>query len=571
MGTRPLRDSQPPLPRVDSVAPTSLARVSTPPSAVTTPVTRREQLSSVQGAEAVRELDGMKVLLGAMTAFPLVSVPVLEYFTDGNETDRTLAFGSLAVIAVSSLVMFIRTVRNDALPRDAWSASHEIIIALSIPFLTAGLGMCTAFTGIVAVAVLLLCSSAPHNFSVAAFLVIAIGHGTIATMALRGVITTTGLGDVVPTPRGDLLLSALFVEGMYFAAFAIGLVIHRRSSALLAELSSAMRAASERDALLREVREELDRAANQLGPGRFTGHELGSFRVGDVIGRGGMGEVYAATRTEDGSEAAIKLLQRGMLSDREIVRRFEREARAVSAIDTPHVTSVFEVGGPDAPVPYIAMERLRGTDLAAMLRAQGTLPLAEVVELVNEASRGLAVAHGLGLVHRDLKPSNLFRATVGKQDLWKILDFGIAKDTHSHEATLTQNQLVGTPQYMAPEQANGERNIDLRVDVHALTAVAYRALTGRTPFQRDELASVLMAIATEVPVDPRDFVSLSADVTYVLRIGLAKKPSDRFASVVEFASALTDAASEGLSPEVRERARELAKREPWGARLTAAS
>lgn len=528
--------------------------------------TRRARLATTEGAQSVLELEGILVLLGAMIAFPLVAVPVLAYFTDGTWNDRMLVGGSLLVFSGSAAAMFVRTRRAEALPRDAMTAFCAIAIAVAIPFLILGLGMATAATGLVAVGVLLLTANVSRRLGALAFVVVALGHAITIGLALRGEISTTGLGDVVPTPHGDLLLSGLFVVGEYTTAFALGSMLHGRWTGLLEELAGVMKTAAEREAMLREVREELARAENRVGPGRFTGHEFGSFRIGDLIGRGGMGEVYAATRISDGLEAAVKVLQRGMLGDRELVDRFAREARAVSSFSSPHVTAILEIGDVDSTVPYLAMERLRGQDLATILRNERTLPLSEVAVLVREVARGLDAAHSVGLVHRDLKPSNVFHATVDGARCWKILDFGIAKQTRGVEPTLTRDQILGTPQYMAPEQTTGASKVDLRADVHALAAIAYRALTGRAPFADPNLAALLVAVAHDLPVDPSSLVSLPPDVALVLRIGLAKRPDERPESALAFADHLDEAIGGNLPASVRFEAHRLLERAGWGGR-----
>jgi len=152
---------------------------------------------------------------------------------------------------------------------------------------------------------------------------------------------------------------------------------------------------------------------------------------------------------------------------------------AVAArLESPNIVHVYEVSPPSAPVPYLAMERLRGTDLASRLRKENRIPSDELVVLLDQVARGLEVARLAGVVHRDLKPHNLF---LHDGATWKILDFGVSKLADS-EGTLTGEGIVGTPQYMAPEQASGGQVSHL-ADVYALGAIAYRCLTGRSPFK----------------------------------------------------------------------------------------
>jgi serine/threonine-protein kinase len=204
------------------------------------------------------------------------------------------------------------------------------------------------------------------------------------------------------------------------------------------------------------------------------------------------------------------------------------------------------------------MERLRGEDLAQMLRRIGKLSSSDVVELVRQVGRGLEAAKAAGVVHRDLKPQNVFRHETGEGDaiVWKVLDFGVAK-AEAHSGTLTVNELVGTPQYMAPEQARRE-TVDHRTDLYALGAIAYRALTGHPPFAGRDFAEVLMRVMTEMPDRPSTLVRLPREVDLVLAIALAKNPGDRFATATELADALEAALSFKLAAAIKTRAAPLA-------------
>src|SRR5690606_30037042 len=157
----------------------------------------------------------------------------------------------------------------------------------------------------------------------------------------------------------------------------------------------------------------------------------------------------------------------------DVLTRFLREARAAASLRSPHVASLLGVGTDGASLPYLALERLRGQDLSQRLREQRRLSPPAVVELVQHAARGLDAAHAAGIVHRDIKPQTLFYARTPGGSIWKLLDFGVSR-FEDHQGTLTQGRVVGTPVYMAPEQARGE-DTDHRADVYSLAAVAYRA------------------------------------------------------------------------------------------------
>ncbi|KAB2895630.1 MAG: protein kinase, partial [Kofleriaceae bacterium] len=221
----------------------------------------------------------------------------------------------------------------------------------------------------------------------------------------------------------------------------------------------------------------MDAAAIPGQPGRFTGHQLGSFRLGPLLGRGGMGEIYDAMRIGSGEPAAVKLLARHALIEPTKIARFLRELEIARTLRAPNVAAVLEVGDLAADLPYLAMERLKGHDLDRHLRQHGRLTPEETATLVQHVADGLTAAHAAGIVHRDLKPSNVFRCdpegAAGGAPVWKILDFGVSK--LGSESQITLDAVVGTPAYMSPEQAKGEA-VDVRTDVYGLGAIAYAAL-----------------------------------------------------------------------------------------------
>jgi serine/threonine-protein kinase len=349
---------------------------------------------------------------------------------------------------------------------------------------------------------------------------------------------------------------------MYAAAFLAGRRIRREQARVVEKFERAVREASLRDALLREARDALKNAAGIGAPGRFTDQELDGFRLGVVIGRGGMGEVYAAERLDDGQPAAVKLLRMDALGERSALSRFEREARIIGSIRSSNVVKVLAVSNGDSAFPYIAMERLNGVDLASYLREKGRLPLNEVLDLISQVAVGLSAAHAAKVVHRDLKPNNLYRSGPTDRPLWKILDFGVSKWMESAEATLTAAELVGTPQYMAPEQARGERDLDQCADLYALSAIAYRALTGEPPFS-GQLPAILRTITEQMPRAPSSFADLPREVDYVLALGLAKQRSDRFQNAEQLAEALRLAAQGQLPSELVKRAKSLLSTLPY--------
>jgi serine/threonine protein kinase len=274
-----------------------------------------------------------------------------------------------------------------------------------------------------------------------------------------------------------------------------------------------------------------------------------------------MGEVYEGHHTTTNQEAAVKLLHAGTLADANHVQRFIREADTISKLDTPNVVRVLEVGTTAGEVPFLAMERLRGYDLAHQLRKQRRLQMAQARALILQVAAGLEAAREAGIVHRDLKPHNVFFSEAG--ETWKILDFGVSK--MGGTGTLTKGHVVGTPAYMAPEQAKGE-NVDHRADVYSLAAILYRAVTGHPAFASKDVPTTLYDVVYRIPTQPSILSPMPGDVDRVLALGLAKDPADRFATALEFATWFSLAIADELTPEQRRRADELTNKHPWGTR-----
>lgn len=316
---------------------------------------------------------------------------------------------------------------------------------------------------------------------------------------------------------------------------------HRASRRALAEAVARShemaRVVRTREAQLEEVRENLNVALRRGAAGRMTGRSVGGYRLGDIIGRGAMGEVYVASLEAGGRAAAIKVLLAP--EDDDVAQRFVREAEIALKVRGPNLVDVFGVGRFDDGPLYIAMELLEGRDLAAILRERQTLSLGEVVDLVDAIARGLEVLHAAGVIHRDLKPQNIFLSSRDERSEWKVLDYGVSKLLGA--GTLTRGEIVGTPAFMAPEQAVGDE-VDRRSDVFSLAAVAYRALTGRRPFGGTEMPQILFQLVHGKPTPAREVdPSISREVEAVLMSALSRAPDDRYATAQELATALRGA------------------------------
>lgn len=284
----------------------------------------------------------------------------------------------------------------------------------------------------------------------------------------------------------------------------------------------------------------------QVVPGTLVG---GKYYLERPLARGGMGAVWVARHAKLGSPVAIKFLDAHLAAAPALVARFEREARAAANLDTPHVVHVHDYGVEDG-TPYLVMELLRGEDLSARVRTKGRLPLPDTAKILVQMGRALRRAHEAGIVHRDLKPANVFLARMEEDEMVKLLDFGIAKETWSHvdEATKT-GEIFGSPHYMSPEQARGQKSLDHRADVWAVGVILYRMVTGRLPFPGEVLGEVLSSVLVDPAPSMADAApDLPRELDGFFAKALAKKKEERFSSIGELVDAFTVIAGETPAP-----------------------
>jgi WD40 repeat protein len=297
---------------------------------------------------------------------------------------------------------------------------------------------------------------------------------------------------------------------------------------------------------------------------------LGQYRVLKVLGQGGMGMVYQAEDVQLRRQVAIKAMLPQLASNPRASSRFQREARAAAAIEHDHIISIFNVGD-ERGIPYLAMPLLKGESLAARLRRQPHPAVLEVLRIGREIAEGLAAAHERGLIHRDIKPANVWLegqpgANVGGRV--KILDFGLAREVREEdtlpdattpgstdqEVTL-QGTIVGTPAYMAPEQASG-KEVDSRCDLFSLGCVLYLMSTGELPFSGKNVLATLKAVATHRPIEPRELnPAVPRELSELVMDLLAKDPAQRPASAQVVARQLRALAHEERARVARARAR----------------
>jgi len=382
-------------------------------------------------------------------------------------------------------------------------------------------------------------------------------QAALAIAILAGAIADRGLFVGSSAPLSTQIVSQFVIQGMLLSAFVGGRTTRRITLESIEQADAVARESAKREAFIAEIKQDLQRAAGVNRQGRFSDQTVGSFKLGLILGRGGMGEVYEALDTARQTPAAVKLLLSTHLANAQYVERFAREAKAAAALDSPHVVKILEVGTVAEGVPYIAMERLEGRELAALLQDRRSLPLAEVVELVEQIAQGLDAARRAGIVHRDMKPHNVFQAS----GVWKILDFGISKLAET-DGTLTRGHVVGTPAYMAPEQARGG-DVDHRADVYGLAATAYRALTGRAPFAARDVAVIIHDVVNRMPPRPGSLVELPTAVDAVLAVGLCKRVEDRFETALEFSRELRKASASELDLEMQRRAAVVLRANAW--------
>jgi len=280
----------------------------------------------------------------------------------------------------------------------------------------------------------------------------------------------------------------------------------------------------------------------------------GKYLVEKLIRRGGMGAVYVGKHILMDKTVAIKVLRPALALDDDVVRRFSREAKAASRISHPHAVSVTDFGESETGVVFLVMEYLDGQTLKEIIRNEGPMRVDRVAEIVRQVTGALDVAHEQGVVHRDLKSDNIMIAQTNGGDWAKVLDFGIAKIQQSEttDADITAaNLVIGTPQYMSPEQCSQAGTIDARSDIYSLGIIIYEMLSGQLPFTGESPTVIMMKQVQDPPpsiLDARP--DLSPAIAAVVSKALAKQPDDRFDTAGELSAALAAASVGNNASEV---------------------
>ncbi|MEX0690917.1 MAG: protein kinase [Gemmatimonadales bacterium] len=263
------------------------------------------------------------------------------------------------------------------------------------------------------------------------------------------------------------------------------------------------------------------------------------YHITKKLGEGGMGAVYLGEHVKMGRKSAIKVMSQSMANDPDSIARFNREAANAARINHPHVCAIYDFGETPDGVIYLAMEFIEGEALTDLIEREGALAPQRAVKIIRQAGEGLQTAHDMGIVHRDLKPDNIMIAQNRDGDVVKVVDFGIAKAMGPEEGqNVTKTGLVvGTPEYMSPEQLSGDK-LDGRSDIYSLALVFYRMLTGDLPFQADSAQEVMIKRLTDEPAPLNDTMpegNFPAALQQVMDRALARMPSERYASAAQFA------------------------------------
>jgi serine/threonine-protein kinase len=278
---------------------------------------------------------------------------------------------------------------------------------------------------------------------------------------------------------------------------------------------------------------------------------VGRYRLDERLGAGGMGSIWRAQHLVLAAPVAVKLIDREAVPDEETLQRFMREAQSAATLRSPHVVQILDYGV-DEQLPFIVMELLDGENLAQRLRHLGRLSGADTARIVTHIGRAMARAHEAGIVHRDLKPENVFLIRNEDEEIAKVLDFGVAKvsvGTLGEAGTRTRTgSILGTPYYMSPEQAQGNKTVDHRSDLWSLGVIAFECLLGKRPFYSDGLGDLVLQICIrDIPV-PSAFGSVPVGFDAWFARAVARDPEMRFQSARE----LTDALREVLGGDARE-------------------
>jgi eukaryotic-like serine/threonine-protein kinase len=348
---------------------------------------------------------------------------------------------------------------------------------------------------------------------------------------------------IVPATRGKMILATIAAAAMDPLGFVIALAAGnpRPPAGFLVPMFFPT-------VISASVSIVLARLVYRMTVEAEKGHEMGSYHLEELLGRGGMGEVWRANHRLLARPAAIKLIRpESFGSDgRELVRRFEREAKATAALRSPHTVDIYDFGTTEDGTFYYVMELLEGFDLETLVTRFGSLPAERAVEILTQACHSLGEAHQGGLIHRDVKPANIYVCRYGLDwDFVKVLDFGLVKNVQYADKAgrplTVAGVIAGTPGYMAPEMGLGNPDVDWRADIYALGCVGYWLLTGKPVFDSGPSPmQIVMDHIQKLPQPPsqRTTAPIPEELDFILLQCLRKDPNERPQTMQDFAESL---------------------------------
>lgn len=274
------------------------------------------------------------------------------------------------------------------------------------------------------------------------------------------------------------------------------------------------------------------------------GAQVGAYQITEKIGSGGMATVFKARQPRLERDVAIKVMHQNISQDTNFLARFEREARIVASLDHPNIVPIYDYDEHQGQ-PYLVMKYVKGYTLKDILRAE-PIETGDILRVLTAVGSALDFAHKRGVLHRDIKPSNII---IDERGDAYLMDFGLARIAQSGESTMSADVMLGTPHYISPEQAQGNKDLDARTDVYSLGIVLYEMLTGRVPFVGDTSYAIIHAQITETPLPPRKInPTITPAVEAVVLRALAKSRDDRYSSPIELVNAFRDALASGDAP-----------------------